>query len=34
MSCNCGKNKDNEKFRTEEIKKENTVSEKISMVQN
>lgn len=34
MSCNCNKNKDNEKFRIEEIKKENIVSEKITMVQN
>ena len=34
MSCNCNKNKNNEKFRTEEIKQENTVQNKISMVQN
>ena len=34
MSCNCNKNKNNEKFRTEEIKQENAVQNKISMVQN
>jgi uncharacterized protein YcgI (DUF1989 family) len=34
MSCNCNKNKNNEKFRTEEIKEDTSIKNKISMVQN
>jgi hypothetical protein len=40
MSCNCGKNKENKeneekiKFRTQDIKQENTIANKMTMMQN